>query len=108
AVTRKNVAGIEVALLLLFWLLNRASSSFCKSAARPFFSAASNAFMVGPYYFLNSSTNAEDGPGKLNVNVSRANDIFSSGTPALANRSITLVSMPHVIGLTKPSGGGGV
>ena len=49
-VTRKKVAGMEVASLfgLLFWLLNRASSSFCRSAARPFFSAASNAPMVGP------------------------------------------------------------
>ena len=49
-VTRRKVAGMEVAFLLglLFWLLNRASSSFCRSAARPFFSAASNAFMVGP------------------------------------------------------------
>ena len=49
-VTRKKVAGMDVAssLRLLFWLLNRTSSSFCRSAARPFFSAASNAFMVGP------------------------------------------------------------
>jgi hypothetical protein len=49
-VTRKKVAGMEVASLLglLFWLLNRASSSFCRSLARPLFSAASNAFMVGP------------------------------------------------------------
>jgi hypothetical protein len=49
-VTRKKVAGMEVASLLglLFWLLNRTSSSFCRSPARPFFSAASNAFMVGP------------------------------------------------------------
>jgi len=37
-VTRRNVAGMEVASLreLLFWLLNRASNSFCRSAARPF------------------------------------------------------------------------
>ena len=50
ATTRKKVAGMEVVSLLglLFWLLNRTSSSFCKSPARPFFSAASNAFMVGP------------------------------------------------------------
>ncbi len=49
-VTRKKVAGMEVASLrgLLFWLSNRTSSSFCRSPARPFFSAASNAFMVGP------------------------------------------------------------
>src|SRR5262249_23004440 len=49
-VTRKKVAGMEVASLLelLFWLSNRASSSFCSSAARPFFSAAANAFIVGP------------------------------------------------------------
>ena len=49
-VTRRKVAGMEVASLsgLLFWLLNRASNSFCRSVARPSFSAASNAFMVGP------------------------------------------------------------
>lgn len=49
-VTRKKVAGIEVASLvgLLFCSWNRTSSSFCNSAARPSFSAASNAFMVGP------------------------------------------------------------
>ena len=49
-VTRKKVAGMEVASLfgLLFWLANNSSSSLCRSAARPFFSAASNAFMVGP------------------------------------------------------------
>ena len=49
-VTRRNVAGIEVAFLsrLLFSRLNSSSSSFCKSPARPFFSAASNALMVGP------------------------------------------------------------
>ena len=49
-VTREKVAGMEVVSLrgLLFWLLNSISSSFCKSPARPFFSAASNAFMVGP------------------------------------------------------------
>src|SRR5271168_4658273 len=33
--------------------------------------------------------------------------MFSFGTPAAENRSITLFSMPHVIGLMKPSGGGG-
>jgi len=49
-ITRKKVAGIEVASLLglLFWLANNSSNSRCRSAARPFFSAASNAFMVGP------------------------------------------------------------
>jgi hypothetical protein len=49
-VTRRKVAGMEVASLLglLFWLLNSSSSSFCRSADRPFSSAASKAFMVGP------------------------------------------------------------
>ena len=47
-VTRKKVAGMEVDARARFWLLNRSSSSRCKSAARPFFSAASNAFIVGP------------------------------------------------------------
>ena len=45
--------------------------------------------------------------GDLKVYVSLANETFSVGTPAAANRSITLLSIPHVIGLTKPSGGGG-
>src|SRR5437867_760694 len=35
-VTRRNVAGMDVASWLLFWLLNSSSSSFCSSAARPF------------------------------------------------------------------------
>ena len=41
---------MEVAsvLGLVFWLLKSASSSFCRSAVRPFASAASNAFIVGP------------------------------------------------------------
>src|SRR6266567_9189316 len=49
-VTRKNVAGVEVAssLGLAFWALKRASSSACSSASRPLAVAASNAFMVGP------------------------------------------------------------
>ena len=49
-VTRKKVAGMAVASWLgpLFWLLNSAVSSSSRSSARPFLSAASNAFMVGP------------------------------------------------------------
>ena len=49
-VTRRNVAGMEVASLLglTFCSLKRTSNSFCRSACRPFASAASNAFMVGP------------------------------------------------------------
>src|SRR3989344_6639355 len=35
-------------------------------------------------------------------------DIFPAGTPAFPKRSMILLSTPHVIGLTKPSGGGGV
>jgi hypothetical protein len=34
-------------LRLLFWLLNRVSSSFCRSPARPFFSAASRQLKSG-------------------------------------------------------------
>ena len=50
AVTRRKVAGIDVASFreLVFWVSNSASNSFFSSSARPFFSAASNAFMVGP------------------------------------------------------------
>jgi hypothetical protein len=36
---------------------------------------------------------------KSGFKVSRTNDTLSCGTPALANRSITLASSPHVIGL---------
>src|SRR3989338_955764 len=35
-------------------------------------------------------------------------EIFSLGTPAWPKRSMMCVSTPHVIGLTKPSGGGGI
>ena len=35
-------------------------------------------------------------------------EIFSLGTPAWPKRSMMCVSTPQVIGLTKPSGGGGV
>src|SRR5712675_1888832 len=40
--------------------------------------------------------------------VSLTMETFSAGTPAWPNRSMMCVSTPHVIGLTKPSGGGGV
>src|SRR5205823_5060004 len=56
---------------------------------------------------LNRATNSDGSPGELKVNVSLTNDIFSAETPAAPNRSITLFSIPHVIGLMKPSGGGG-
>jgi hypothetical protein len=48
-VTRRNVAGMETPLLLL-WFCAFAKSKSClrSSSAFPFFSAASNAFMVGP------------------------------------------------------------
>src|SRR5882762_1199868 len=46
--------------------------------------------------------------GAMNEYVSLTRDIFSLGTPAWPNRSMMLVSTPQVIGLTKPSGGGGV
>src|ERR1700683_2188618 len=46
--------------------------------------------------------------GDVNTNVSLNMDIFSLGTPAWPNRSTTGVSSPQVVGLTKPSGGGGV
>lgn len=49
-VTRRNVAGIEVVsgCWLLFCPLNKVSNSMRSSPARPFVSAASKAFMVGP------------------------------------------------------------
>ena len=47
-VTRKKLAGIDVASSLVFCSSNRASSSSWSSASRPFAAAASNAFMVGP------------------------------------------------------------
>src|ERR1051326_917232 len=50
AVTHRKVAGIEVRSLrpLVFWRSNSAFNSFFNSSARPFFSAASKAFIVGP------------------------------------------------------------
>ena len=39
--------------------------------------------------------------------MSLTNEILSFGIPAPPNRSITLLSTPQVIGLMKPSGGGG-
>ena len=47
------------------------------------------------------------GPGSRRYRCAGWNEIFSRGTPALVNRSITLSSVPQVIGLTNPSGGGG-
>jgi hypothetical protein len=44
----------------------------------------------------------------LKVKVSRSKEIFPAATPAAAKRSVTLLSIPQVIGLMKPSGGGGV
>src|ERR1700685_4858900 len=41
-------------------------------------------------------------------NVSFTIELFSADTPAWPRRSTTCVGTPHVIGLTKPSGGGGV
>src|SRR5471030_1974073 len=46
--------------------------------------------------------------GDAKWNVSFTIDIFSAGTPAWPNRSTMCDSTPHVMGLTKPSGGGGV
>ena len=40
--------------------------------------------------------------------VERWNWTFDAAMPAASNRSRTIDSSPHVIGLTKPSGGGGV
>ena len=95
-------------LPLLFWLLNRATRSSRSASALPFFAAASNAFIVGPYQRRNSSTYCAGVPSKSKVNESRANDTASFGTPAAPKRSSTLLSTPQVIGLTKPSGGGGM
>ncbi|MDQ1433851.1 MAG: phosphatidylinositol-3-phosphatase, partial [Actinomycetota bacterium] len=49
-VTRRKVAVIDVVSSFALWFcsLNRAASSRCRSSARPFISAASNAFIVGP------------------------------------------------------------
>jgi hypothetical protein len=56
----------------------------------------------------NSSTNRAGAPAWRNVKVSRENATFPAAMPAAAKRSITLLSMPQVIGLTKPAGGAGV
>ena len=59
-------------------------------------------------YALNAARYSDGVLGTLNVNVSRAKDICSADTSAPTKRLITLLSIPQVIGLTKPSGGGGV
>src|SRR4029434_605064 len=46
--------------------------------------------------------------GEMKWNVSFTMDTFSLGTPAWPNRSTMCDSTPQVIGLIKPSGGGGV
>src|SRR3972149_7597580 len=46
--------------------------------------------------------------GDMKEYVSLTRDIFSLETPAWPKRSMMCVSTPHVIGLTNPSGGGGV
>src|SRR5258708_6970253 len=46
--------------------------------------------------------------GEMKWNVSFTMDTFSRGTPAWPKRSTMCDSTPHVMGLTKPSGGGGV
>ena len=75
-----------------FWRSNSASSSACSSAVA--------AVRLRRLRTRSSSARSTSGtrrraptaePGKLNVYVSRSNEIFSSGTPAAANRSITLL-----------------
>src|SRR3989338_3276144 len=46
--------------------------------------------------------------GDIKEYMSLTMEIFSLGTPAWPKRSMMWVSTPHVIGLTKPSGGGGI
>ena len=55
-----------------------------------------------------AATSVAGAVGKLNVKVSLVNEMFSLGIPAPAKRSSTSFSIPHFIGLMKPSGGGGV
>ena len=43
-----SILDVAFGVPLWFWARNSTSSSCCRSAARPFFAAASNAFMVGP------------------------------------------------------------
>ena len=77
-------------------------------APRPLFWAASKAFMVGPLKSRKRPTSSAGVPAKSKVKVSRTKATFAAGTPAAAKRSATVASTPQVIGLTKPSGGGGV
>src|SRR5262245_61147094 len=46
--------------------------------------------------------------GEINQYVTLTMDMFSLGTPAWPKRSTRLVSTAQVIGLMKPSGGGGM
>src|SRR5260370_30403269 len=68
-VTRKKAAGMELASLreLWFWRLNTSSSSFCKSAARAFFSAGSKSFIVGALHFGDAAPTDPGGLSELKL-----------------------------------------
>src|SRR5262249_19314577 len=108
-VTRRKVAGMEVLdeLLLWFCAVKSATNSRDRSSARPECSAASKAFMVGPYQRRKASTKAAGASGNSKVYVSRSHETWAAGTPALVKRSTTFASTPQSIGLMNPAGGGG-
>src|SRR5258705_11106842 len=56
---------------------------------------------------MNGATSSDGDPCKLSAYVSLTNEICSLAMPAPPNRSITFASTPQVMGLMKPSGGGG-
>ena len=109
-VTRRNVAWIRVrsALPLLFWLLNSASSSRCSSSALP--------FLVGGVEGVHgrSVVAAELVQERLgrageveHEGVARERDRLARRCRPRRSARCTLASTPQVIGLMKPSGGGG-
>jgi len=68
---------VESLLGLLFWLLNRASSSFCRSPARPLFSAASKRIHRWTIIFSKRGNELRRGPWKIEaVGVLEVRDVF--------------------------------
>ena len=103
-----NVAGIEqVPLELSFWAAKSATSSWRgrrpgRSVPRPQRRSSSARSKC-----RNVATKSTGEPSKLKVYVSLTKEIFSAERRPRRSARCTLPSTPQVIGLTKPSGGGG-
>ena len=107
--TRRKVAGIDVvaAFGLVFWLWNSVSSSLLEIFGSAVLFRRLESVHRGAVVFSERVDELRRRRRKIKGVGVAGKDIFSVGTPAAVNRSMTLLSTPQVIGLTKPSGGGG-